>query len=62
MSDYDDVDNSDIFTASELYEMDRADEFRLDAADDARNAEREADEHHHGDDQPWAGLADGEER
>jgi hypothetical protein len=29
--------NADIFTASELYEMDRDDEFRLDAEDDARN-------------------------
>jgi hypothetical protein len=31
--------NEDVFTASELYEMDRDTEYRLDAADDARNTE-----------------------
>lgn len=45
-NDYDDdVSNDDFFSASELYEMDRDAEFRLDAEDDARNtAEIEADE------------------
>lgn len=37
MSDYDDMSNEDFFTADELYEMDRTDEFRQDAQDDARN-------------------------
>lgn len=33
----DDMSNADVFTASELYEMDRDDEFMYDAADDARD-------------------------
>ncbi len=46
MSDeYDDYSNDDLFTTSELYEMDRDAEFRMDAEDDARNtAEIEAEE------------------
>ncbi|MFJ8109969.1 hypothetical protein [Streptomyces sp. NPDC096132] len=41
----DDYSNDDLFSASELAEMDRDAEFRMDAADDARNtAEVEADE------------------
>lgn len=44
--DHDDSDISDVVSASELYEMDQADEFRLDAEDDARNtAGVEAEEH-----------------
>lgn len=35
--DEDGMDNADFFSASELYEMDRADEFRFDAEDDARD-------------------------
>lgn len=47
--DHDDTDyygsNEDVFTASELYEMDRDTKYRLDAEDDARNtADVEADE------------------
>lgn len=42
---YDDSDISDVVSASELYEMDQADEFRLDAEDDARDtADVEAEE------------------
>ncbi|MBT2505117.1 hypothetical protein J7I98_04240 [Streptomyces sp. ISL-98] len=41
----DDMSNADVFTESELYEMDRDDEFRQDAEDDACNAaEYEAEE------------------
>lgn len=36
MSDYDDMTNADVLGADELAEMDRADEYRLDAADEAR--------------------------
>ncbi|MFD7016042.1 hypothetical protein [Streptomyces sp. NPDC059928] len=44
MSEYDEMSNADIFTADELYEMDRDAEYRLDADDDARHAEIEAEE------------------
>ena len=56
--------NADVFTADELHEMDRADEYRLDAADDrnAREAaEAEAAEERY-DTEPWLGYADGDER
>lgn len=39
MSNDDEMTNADIFTADELYEMDRDAEYRLDAADEARYAE-----------------------
>ncbi|MER5559649.1 hypothetical protein ABT071_13690 [Streptomyces sp. NPDC002506] len=39
MSEYDEMSNADVFTADELYEMDRDAEYRLDAADEARYAE-----------------------
>lgn len=48
MSDYDDMTNADVMSASEVAEYDRADEFALDAADEARNAERETAE-----EEPW---------
>ncbi|MGW6743766.1 hypothetical protein ACWGDX_24110 [Streptomyces sp. NPDC055025] len=62
MSDeYDGMTTADLFTGEELYEMDQADEARLDAEDDARYAaEAEAEEADDG--EPWLGLADGEER
>ncbi|MEU1515553.1 hypothetical protein ABZ490_25960 [Streptomyces sp. NPDC005811] len=42
---YDDYSNDDVFSASELAEMDRDAEFRMDAEDDARNtAEIKAEE------------------
>lgn len=60
----DEMSNEDFFTADELHEMDQADEYQLDAEDDARNtAEVEAEEAADFDDgEPWSGLADGEER
>ncbi|MFE4867647.1 hypothetical protein [Streptomyces sp. NPDC056682] len=39
MNDHDDMTNADIFTADELYEMDRDAEYAQDAADEARYAE-----------------------
>lgn len=36
-TEYDDMTTADLFTGDELYEMDRDDEYRLDAEDDARN-------------------------
>ncbi|MEV5942730.1 hypothetical protein [Streptomyces sp. NPDC051994] len=39
MSEYDEMTNADIYTADELYEMDRDAEYRLDAADEVRYAE-----------------------
>ncbi|MFJ9029797.1 hypothetical protein ACIRQP_14940 [Streptomyces sp. NPDC102274] len=57
----DDMTTADLFTGDELYEMDQADEARLDAEDDAHNtAAVEAEEADDG--EPWLGLADGEER
>ncbi|MCL7377462.1 hypothetical protein [Streptomyces sp. 35G-GA-8] len=56
----DEMTNADVFTADELHEMDQADEYRLDAEDDARNAVVEAEEAD--DSEPWPGIADGEER
>ncbi|MDI9885328.1 hypothetical protein QMZ92_13220 [Streptomyces sp. HNM0645] len=61
MSDeYDDMSTDDLFTGEELREMEQADEARLDAEDDARNAADAASEHDDG--EPWEGYADGEER
>lgn len=53
-------DISDVMSAEELYEDDRTAEYRLDAADEARYAQQDAE--NAGDDEPWQGLADGEER
>ncbi|MDV5145917.1 hypothetical protein R1T08_17295 [Streptomyces sp. SBC-4] len=61
MSDYDDMTNADVLGADELYEMDRADEYRLDAEDEARWAAEDEAAAQPDDDEPWAGLADGEE-
>ncbi|MFB8083705.1 hypothetical protein [Streptomyces sp. NPDC056013] len=69
MSAYDDMTNADVLGADELYEMDRAAEYRLDAEDEARWAAEEAaraaarpplDEDDEDDDEPW--LYEGEER
>jgi len=63
VSDYDDMTNADVLDPAELYEMDRADEFRLDAEDEARwAAEDAAAAAQLDDEEPWDGLADGEER
>jgi hypothetical protein len=63
VSDYDEMTNADVLDPGELYEMDRADEYRLDAEDEARwAAEDAASTAEPGDDDPWDGLADGEER
>jgi hypothetical protein len=60
--DYDDFDISDVMSAEELYEDDRTAEFRLDAADEARDAAAAVAEAADDDHEPWLGLADGEER
>ncbi|MFE5658353.1 hypothetical protein ACFQ9H_19450 [Streptomyces sp. NPDC056517] len=61
----DEMTNDDVLTRDELDEMERADEYRLDAEDDARNA-REAAEAEAAaepyDTEPWLGYADGDER
>ncbi|MFF1297977.1 MULTISPECIES: hypothetical protein [unclassified Streptomyces] len=44
MSDYDHMTNADVISAAELAEYDRDAEFRLDAADEARDAEAAAAE------------------
>ncbi|MER6515077.1 hypothetical protein [Nonomuraea sp. NPDC001636] len=63
MSDYDDMTNADVLSADELAEFDRADEYRLDAEDEARwAAEDAAADTQPADEEPWDGLADGEER
>ncbi|MFB7589364.1 hypothetical protein [Streptomyces sp. NPDC056169] len=63
MSDYDDMTNADVLDPAELAELERADEYRLDAEDEARwAAEDEAAAAQPADDEPWDGLADGEER
>lgn len=41
---HDDMSTDDLFTGDELREMEQADEARLDAEDDARNAAAEDDE------------------
>ncbi|MFB6626493.1 hypothetical protein ACFCWD_28995 [Streptomyces sp. NPDC056374] len=63
MSAYDDMTNADVLGTGELYEMDRDAEYRLDADDEARwAAEDTAATAQPVDDEPWDGLADGEER
>ncbi|MFJ7067509.1 hypothetical protein [Streptomyces sp. NPDC101115] len=61
----DEYDIGDVFTADELREMDRADEARLDAEDEARYAREAADAEaaqQPYDTEPWLGYADGDER
>lgn len=61
----DEMTTDDLFTGDELREMDRDTEYRLDAEDEARDAAAAAAEEattYAGDDEPWDGLADGEER
>ncbi|MBQ0827694.1 hypothetical protein [Streptomyces tagetis] len=55
-----DMSTEDLFTGDELAAMDRDDELRMDAADEARYATE--DDTQPGDDAPFEGLADGEER
>lgn len=63
MSDYDDMTNADVLDPAELAEMDRADEYRLDAEDEARwAAEAAAVGAQPADEESRHGLADGEER
>ncbi|MBP2583378.1 hypothetical protein J3A78_003856 [Streptomyces sp. PvR006] len=63
MSEYDDMTNADVLDPAELAESDRSDEYRLDAEDEARwAAEETAATAGPGDEEPWDGLADGEER
>ncbi|MFD9047663.1 hypothetical protein [Streptomyces zaomyceticus] len=61
MNDHD-MTNADVLGADELYEMDRADEYQLDDQDEARwAAEDAAADAQPADDEPWDGLANGEE-
>jgi hypothetical protein len=62
--DYDDYGSiDDVYSASELYEMDRDAEARKDAADDEARAAIQAEEAAAGpDDGYYYGLCDGEER
>lgn len=48
----DDMTNADVMGADEIAEYDRADEFALDAADEARYAEL-ADADHASEEEPW---------
>ncbi|MCX4676716.1 hypothetical protein OG413_15635 [Streptomyces sp. NBC_01433] len=59
--DDDEMTNADVMSGEEMREYDQAAEALLDARDEERwAAEEEADRP--GDDEPWEGLADGEER
>ncbi|MFE6103198.1 hypothetical protein ACFVQ4_25020 [Streptomyces laurentii] len=62
MHDHDDMSTDDLFTADELREMDQADEYRLDAADEAQWAADEDAAAEPYDTEPWLGYADGDER
>ena len=50
----------DLFTTEELREQEQADEARLDAEQEARDADEAA--HQPYDTEPWLGSADGDER
>ncbi|MFB4424820.1 hypothetical protein C5F59_027540 [Streptomyces sp. QL37] len=63
MSGYDEMTNADVMSAEEMHKYDQAAEALLDAQDEERwAAEAEAEPAQPGDDEPWEGLADGEER
>lgn len=64
MSDYDEMTTADVMSGEELYEADQAAEARLDALDEERWAEAAAAEQcdEYDDEEPFEGLADGEER
>ncbi|MFE2930625.1 hypothetical protein [Streptomyces sp. NPDC059278] len=61
--DYDEMTNADVMSGEELREYEEANEALLDAQDEERQAAEEAAEPAQpGDDKPWEGFADGEER
>ncbi|MEU2134419.1 hypothetical protein [Streptomyces sp. NPDC018352] len=61
--DYDEMTNADVMSGEELREYEEANEALLDAQDEERQAAEEAAEPAQpGDDEPWEGFADGEER
>ncbi|MFD8687830.1 hypothetical protein [Streptomyces sp. NPDC059651] len=63
MSDYDEMTNADVLSAEEIRLYEEAGEALLDAQDEERDAAEEAAaEAQSGDDEPWDGLADGDER
>lgn len=64
MSDYDEMTNADTMSGEELHEYEQAGEALLDAQDEARWAEEAAaaEQRNGYDEEPFEGLADGEER
>jgi hypothetical protein len=65
MSDYDEMTNADVMSSEEIREYEEHDEALLDAHDEQRWAAEEAaaaETARPGDDEPFEGLADGEER
>ncbi|MGW0938861.1 hypothetical protein [Streptomyces sp. NPDC002666] len=61
----DEMSNADVMSSDEIAEYDQHDEAVLDAQDEERWAAEEAaaaETAQPGDDEPWEGLADGEER
>lgn len=63
-ADYDEMTNADVMSGEEMREYEQAGEALLDAQDEERWAAEEAaaEPAQLGDDEPWEGLADGEER
>ncbi|MEV7112355.1 hypothetical protein [Streptomyces anulatus] len=65
MTDYDEMTNADVMSGEEMREYDQAAEALLDAQDEERWAEEAAaaeQRGEHDDEEPYEGLADGEER
>ncbi|MFJ6810636.1 hypothetical protein ACIQRK_32310 [Streptomyces anulatus] len=65
MTDYDEMTNADVMSGEEMREYDQAAEALLDAQDEERWAEEAAAAERHAgpdDEEPFEGLADGEER
>ncbi|MYR76551.1 MULTISPECIES: hypothetical protein [unclassified Streptomyces] len=62
MSDYDEMTNADVMSGEEMHEYDQAAEALLDAQDEERWAAEKAAATDPYDEEPFEGLADGEER
>lgn len=62
MRDYDEMTNEDVMSGEEMREYDQAAEALLDAQDEERHAAEAAADEEHDDQEPFTGLADGEER
>ncbi|MFS0697791.1 hypothetical protein [Streptomyces nitrosporeus] len=62
MTDYDEMTNADVMSSEEMREYDQAAEALLDAQDEERWAAEEAAAAQPDDEEPYEGLADGEER